>query len=109
MPKFSYTAVDHEGTQVSGVDEAPSLAALGTALLERDLALQGGTEKKSALKAIASFELTRKKVPTKDLMHFSRQLSAFLRSGISILDAIEGIQEALSNKLFRAALTDIGE
>jgi type IV pilus assembly protein PilC len=109
MPKFTYDAVAPDGTQVTGEDEASSLAALGIALLEKDLALQGAKEKKSALQSVMQFEITRKKVPTKDLMHFSRQLSAFLKAGVSILDAIEVIQEEMTNKVFRKALDDIVE
>ncbi|MDQ1504600.1 MAG: type pilus assembly protein PilC [Actinomycetota bacterium] len=109
MPRFTYDAVAPDGTQVTGEDEASSLAALGIALLEKDLALQGAKEKKSALQSVMQFEITRKKVPTKDLMHFSRQLSAFLKAGVSILDAIEVIQEEMTNKVFRKALDDIVE
>jgi type IV pilus assembly protein PilC len=109
MPKFTYDAVAPDGTQVTGEDEASSLAALGIALLEKDLALQGAKEKKSVLQSVMQFEITRKKVPTKDLMHFSRQLSAFLKAGVSILDAIEVIQEEMTNKVFRKALDDIVE
>ena len=109
MPKFTYEAVARDGTQVTGEDEASSLAALGTALLEKDLALQGAKEKKSALQSVMQFEITRKKVPTKELMHFSRQLAAFLKAGVSILDAVEVIQEEMTNKVFRAALDDIVE
>jgi type IV pilus assembly protein PilC len=75
----------------------------GTALLERGLAVTTMAEKKSIL----AFEITRKKVPRKELMHFSRQLSAFLRAGISILDAIETIESEMGNKLFKAVLLDM--
>jgi type IV pilus assembly protein PilC len=109
MPKYAYEAVAPDGTQVTGEDEASSMAALGIALLEKHLALQGAKEKKSALQSVMQFEITRKKVPTKDLMHFSRQLAAFLKAGVSILEAIEVIQEEMTNKRFRAALDDIVE
>ena len=105
MPKFNYIAVGPDGAQVKGCEDAPTFAALGRLLHERDLTVKEAREKKS----IMQFELTRKKVPRKDLMHFSRQLSAFLRAGVAILDAIEVIQEEMTNKLFRAALDDIAE
>src|SRR5215210_7900185 len=105
MPKFNYIAVGPDGAQVKGSEDAPTFAALGRMLNDRDLTVKEAREKKSILQ----FELTRKKVPKKDLMHFSRQLSAFLRAGVPILDAIEVIQEEMTNKLFRAALDDIAE
>lgn len=63
----------------------------------------GGAKKKSILQ----FELTKKKVPRKELMHFSRQLAVFIRAGIPILDALEAILEEMSNKVFRAVVEDI--
>jgi type IV pilus assembly protein PilC len=60
-------------------------------------------------KSILQFELTAKKVPRKDLMHFSRQLAVFIKAGIPILDALQTIEEEVSNKPFKAVLTDIIE
>jgi type IV pilus assembly protein PilC len=42
-------------------------------------------------------------------MHFSRQLSAFLKASVPILDAIDTIREEMTNKLFKAVLDDIAE
>src|SRR5690348_17261576 len=58
-------------------------------------------------KGLLQFELTRKKVPRKDLMHFSRQLAVFIKAGIPILDALEAIHEEMGNKFFREILEDI--
>src|SRR5919198_4377516 len=105
MPKFNYVAVGPDGAQIKGSEEAPTFAALGQLLHGRDLTIKEASEAKS----IWQFELTRKKVARKDLMHFSRQLSAFLKASVPILDAIETICEEMTNKLFKAALDDIAE
>ena len=105
MPKFNYIAVGPDGAQIKGSEEAPTFAALGQLLSARDLIIKEAREKKS----IMQLEITRKKVPRKDLMHFSRQMSAFLKASVPILDAIETIQEEMTNKLFKAALDDIAE
>jgi len=105
MPKFNYIAVGPDGLEVKGSEEAPTFAALGALLHDRDLRVKEAREKKS----IMQLEITRKKVPRKDLMHFSRQLSAFLKASVPILDAIETIREEMTNKLFKAALDDIAE
>lgn len=105
MPKFNYVAVGPDGTEVRGMEEAPTFAALGALLHDRDLKVKEAREKKS----IMQFEITRKRVPRKDLMHFSRQLSAFLKASVPILDAIETIREEMTNKVFKAALDDIAE
>jgi type IV pilus assembly protein PilC len=105
MPKFNYIAVGPDGAQIKGSEEAPTFAALSQLLGARDLIVKEAREKKSILQ----FELTKKKVPRKDLMHFSRQLSAFLKAGVPILEAVETIREEMTNKLFKAALDDIAE
>ena len=58
----------------------------------------GGSAKRR--KSILQLEITKKKVPRKDLMHFSRQLSVFIKAGIPILDALETIESETSNKFF---------
>jgi len=60
-------------------------------------------------KSILQFEITKKKVPRKDLMHFSRQLAVFIKAGIPILDALDAIHEEMSNKLFREIVEDVME
>jgi type IV pilus assembly protein PilC len=64
---------------------------------------------KGKRKSILQFELTKKKVPRKDLMHFSRQLAVFIKAGIPILDALEAIHEEMGNKYFRGLLGDMME
>jgi type IV pilus assembly protein PilC len=62
---------------------------------------------KPVRKSVLTLELTKKKVPRKDLMHFSRQLAVFIKAGIPILDALEAIQEEMGNKQFHAILSDV--
>ena len=55
----------------------------------------------SALKAkrnVLQFEITRKKLKQDELMHFSRQLSAFVRAGIPLIEALEVIEEETEDK-----------
>jgi type IV pilus assembly protein PilC len=94
MPKFNYVAVGPDGGQVAGSEEAPSLGALGLLLRDRNLTISEAQEKKSLMQ----FELSRKKVGRKDLMHFSRQMAVFLRAGISVIEALNIIREELPKK-----------
>src|SRR6185503_16496178 len=103
MAKFKYTALRADGSTETGTAEAMSVGLVHTKLLERDLDPVEITEKKS----IWEFEITRKKVPKRELMHFSRQMSAFIRAGIPILEALEVIAEETDNKVFRRALEDM--
>src|SRR5205823_11975773 len=83
--------------------DAESPASVSSARRARDLEVMKVKEKRGILQ----LEITQKKVPRKDIMHFSRQMSAFLRAGIPVLDAIEVIEEETSNKIFKKALGDI--
>ncbi len=60
-------------------------------------------------KSIWQYELTRRKVKREEVMQFSRQLSAFIRAGVPILEAIETFASESGDKAFRAALADIGQ
>src|SRR5437588_9776628 len=60
-------------------------------------------------KSVWQFEITKKRVPRADLMNFSRQLAAFIRAGIPILEAIDTFAQKAGNKVFREALFSIGE
>src|SRR3954451_16007539 len=61
----------------------------------------------SRLQAILQFELTTKKVPRRELMHFSRQMAVFMKAGIPILEAIDGITEEMGHKRFKETLDDV--
>lgn len=105
MAKFSYSAVDEVGTQVSGDTEAPTFAAAHLLLLESGLKSVEVREKKSILQ----FEITKKRVRRKDLMHFSRQLGVFVKAGIPIMEGLEVIAEETTDKLLKEAILDMVE
>jgi type IV pilus assembly protein PilC len=52
---------------------------------------------------------TEKKVPRTELLHFSRQLAAFIRAGVPILDGIQVIAEESANATFRRKLAEISD
>jgi type IV pilus assembly protein PilC len=62
-----------------------------------------------ALKSVGSFEITRRKVRRKDLMHFSRQLAVFVRAGIPLTEALEVITEEMGSKFFKKIVLDVDE
>lgn len=68
-----------------------------------------GTAAAKPKKSILQFEITKKKVPRKDLMHFSRQLAVFIKAGIPIIDALETIGEEMGHKYFRSILEQMIE
>jgi type IV pilus assembly protein PilC len=105
MPKFSYSAIGADGVTVSGVEEALTLSGARRALVARDLAPVEVKEKKNLL----ALELTKKKVKRRDLMHFSRQMAVFIRSGIPVLEALDVMTDELGNKRFAIVLAQIAD
>jgi type IV pilus assembly protein PilC len=105
MEKFRYSALDGAGERVSGVEEAMTSGAAHVALLDRGFQPLEVTAKKSILQ----FEITKKTVRRKDIMHFSRQLAVFVEAGIPIMEALEVIGEETTDKLLKAALLDMIE
>ena len=105
MEKYKYSAFDDAGNKVSGVENAPTVGAAHLALLERGYQTIEVSEKKSVLQ----FEVTKKKVPRKDIMHFSRQLSVFVQAGVPIMEALDVIAVETTDKLLQQCLYDMIE
>lgn len=87
MPKYKYAALGPSGKKQAGVIVAPSSVSARYELIGRHLSVQSLRERKPFTK----IEITKKKIKPIEIANMSRQLGAFLRAGISILDAIEAI------------------
>jgi len=105
MAKFKYAGVTAEGTAVSGVVEADHVNDARVALAEKGLYGLRVKERPSIWK----MELAPKKVKRGEIMNFSRQLAAFVRAGIPILDAIDTLRAEAGNERFREVLAEICE
>jgi type IV pilus assembly protein PilC len=104
VPRFRYVAVDDAGSQVRGRLDAISESLARRELLRQNLEVQRVTQQRSF-----NVELFSQRVPLSEVMHFSRQLAAFVRSGISIIDGLEVIADGATNKRFRNALLSARE
>ena len=100
MPKFRFTAAAADGSVIRGVEASTAINDLRDGLLDRNLQPITILRKKTLLE----FEITPKKVKKREVMHLSRQLSVFLRSGVSVLEALAVLSEETSNKLLKTAL-----
>ena len=105
MAKFRFTAITPDGSTVAGTEDAVTASLARRALIQRDLAPVEVIEKKSILK----FEITREKVPRRELMYFSRQLAVFMKAGIPVLEALEVMTEELDNKAFQRTLAEMSD
>ncbi len=105
MAQFKYVAVTAEGTKLRATTEAMSADALRNELAGRQLEVKKISEKRT----FSKIEITKQKVKRAEIMHFSRQIGAFVRAGIPIVDAIETVREGTTNERFRAILQDVAE
>ena len=105
MPKFKYAAVTADGQPVSGLLEADHVNDVRVRLAEKGIFAQAIKERQGLMK----MELTPKRVPRVEIMNFSRQLAAFVRAGIPIIDAIETLRTDLKNERLRKVLADVAE
>jgi type IV pilus assembly protein PilC len=105
VARYSFKAIDQYGKSVSGVLAAPTVSAAHLMVVARGLQPVSVEEKTSVLQ----YEVTKKKVPREEVMHFSRQLGVFVKAGIPILDSLEIIEGETTNKLFKKVLADMVE
>lgn len=105
MAQFKYLAVAQDGTKLKATTEAMSAEALRNELMSRQLEVKRISEKRGFNK----IEITKQKVKRQEIMHFSRQIGAFVRAGIPIVDAIQTVREGTDNERFRDVLQDVGE
>ena len=54
-------------------------------------------------------ELTKTRIKRSELMHLSRQLSAFIRAGVPILDAIQVLTDESASRGVQRVMAEIGE
>lgn len=105
MTKFKYEATKADGSVVAGVVKSDTIGGARNLLLSKGIEATELEEKGGILR----FEITKARVPRADLMHLSRQLAAFLRSGIPILEAITVLRDGAANKTLRTVLADVEE
>jgi type IV pilus assembly protein PilC len=105
VPEFKYTAIDASGVKLRGTVDAMSAVRARNELLSQSLDIVEIKEKKG----FRGIEITKKQVKRQDLMNFSRQLAAFLRAGIPILDALTTLTDGVDRSLLRTVLVDIAD
>jgi type IV pilus assembly protein PilC len=103
MAKFSYVAVGADGKRATGMHEAVSRATAETALYGQGLRNIRLTEKKGFLQT----EITAPRVKREEIMHLSRQLGAFVRAGLPIIEAVHVLGEEAKNSAVRRMMADV--
>jgi type IV pilus assembly protein PilC len=105
MPRYRYTAIDDSGSRVKGTAEAMNEDRLRRELLQQNLEVQTVKERRG----FTELEITTKKIPLTEVMHFSRQMAAFVRSGVSLTEGLDVIAEGTNHKRFKRLLLDTND
>lgn len=105
MPRFAYVATGPDGLEARGTQKADSRQAAELSLYERELRDIRVSEKRGLLKA----EISAPRVKREEVMHLSRQLSAFIRAGLPILDAVRTLGEEAANSSVARMMHEVEE
>lgn len=103
MPKFAYVAVGPDGQQVKGKTRATSRGDAEVALYGKELRDLRVKERKSILQ----YEISGPRIKKADVMHLSRQVAAFLRAGLPILEAVHTIGAESESSSVRRMMNQI--
>lgn len=105
MTTYAYKALTSEGKKAKGRVDAESQYRAQGQLSDMHLVEVKLKEHKDLL----HMELTKKKVKREEIMHFSRQLGAFVRAGVPIVDAVNVIAQEATNERFQSVLVEVSD
>ncbi|MAG56464.1 MAG: hypothetical protein CMJ83_09250 [Planctomycetes bacterium] len=102
MPVFEYKALNADGIQVAGSQEASTLHALTNALQEKALYVLNAKPQR-----LASRSAYKGKVNRCELISFTDQLVIIIRAGIPILTGLQEIAKETRHPGFRQVILDV--
>lgn len=102
MPIYNYSAIDSEGTPVSGELTASNEQELKLLLNKKGFILLRQNRKTSLLSEWGPARITNR-----DIIIFSRQLSVMISAGISIHEAIQLLADSSEKAIMRKTLRNI--
>lgn len=107
MPKFTYTAVNKAGKQITGTGESASRQTMGDTLIKQDLRPVSikPLNEKSGFEA--KFKTFGNKVKLKDLVIFSRQMATMVSAGVPLTRALSTMRTQSTNKYFQEVIGGI--
>jgi type IV pilus assembly protein PilC len=100
VARFDYVATGPDGRRASGSQRAATRDAAEHALYQRNLRGIQVTEKRGAA-------IGRSKVKRDEVMHLSRQLSAFVRAGLPLIEAVHTLGVESGNPTLRKIMADV--
>ncbi|MFD8208667.1 type II secretion system F family protein [Streptomyces sp. NPDC059695] len=104
MATFKYVAVGPDGKQTTGVLTGSSVDGVTDSLARQGYDVRSV---KAASRNLLQLELTPEKVDLVELSNFSRQMAAFIKAGVPLLDALEIIRAETKDKKLAKLLVDV--
>jgi type IV pilus assembly protein PilC len=102
VAKFEYVATRADGRRTSGTQRAPTRDAAEHALYQRNLRGVRVTEKRGA-----GVDIGGSRVKRHEVMHLSRQLSAFVSAGLPLIEAVHMLGVESPNPSLRKVMADV--
>jgi type IV pilus assembly protein PilC len=103
MTRYAYVAVAPDGQFTKGITKADSREDAELALYDRELRDIRVTEKRNFFQ----FELTARRVKREEVMHLSRQLGAFIKAGLPLIDAVHSLGQEADNSSVRRMMAEV--
>lgn len=110
MAVFEYKGRDNTGGLISGDMEGGSASAIASSLLSTGITpinIQEKVEQKTFIDEVADLFKSKRPPDISEMVMFSRQMYALLRTGIPINQAIGGIVRSVRNEYFAEVLREI--
>ncbi|MFG2621186.1 type II secretion system F family protein [Streptomyces sp. NPDC048507] len=104
MATFKYVAVGQDGKRATGVVKGSSVEGVTDSLTRQGYAVESV---KAEGRNLLQLELTAQKVDLVELSNFSRQMAAFIKAGVPLLDALEIIRAETKDKKLGKVLVDV--
>lgn len=106
MARFKYAALTPDGKQLVGVVKGSSIDGVTESLTRQGMQVR---LIKPEGRRILQFELTPTKVKPIELANFSRQMAAFVASGLPLIDALAIIEEETPSKTLRNIVREVAD
>lgn len=103
MATFTYVATASDGEVATGSAKAVDRAAAEAMLHGRGLLDVELSQKRGFLQT----EISAKRVKREEIMHLSRQLGAFVRAGLPLIEAVHSLGTESANSSIRAMMDDV--
>lgn len=100
---YTYSAIGPDGRPTKGTKSAPTRDAAMLALHMANMSDIRVMERKSILQ----MEIVGSSIKREEIMHMSRQLGAFIRAGLPLVEAVHILGEEAGNKNMREMLLDV--